>query len=305
MGSKNTIANWVIEHLPPSGHFYDLFCGGCAVTHAAMLSGRWEKFTINDINFMPKFFIDAVAGKYRDEKRWISRDDFFKLKDTDPYVAVCWSFGNNMSNYLYCKEIEPWKKALHYARLFGDMSLLREFGIEGDGSSSNILKHYEEYRHKYIDWFPDNRHCGELESLQSLERLQRLQRLESLESLQRLERLQSLQSIKGIGSLEGFSGDYQDVVIEPNSTVYCDIPYKGTGAYSTKYKFDYERFYEWALSRDYPVYVSEYQMPEGFSMIAERYKTVNITSGGNISNGAVEKIFMQDKFVDNFKATLF
>ena len=119
-GSKNTIATWVIDKLPSAEHFYDLFCGGCAVTHAAMLSGRWEKFTINDINFMPRLFVDAVEGKYKGEKRWISRDDFFALKDTDPYVAVCWSFGNNLRSYLYGKEIEPWKKALHYARVFGD-----------------------------------------------------------------------------------------------------------------------------------------------------------------------------------------
>ena len=37
MGSKSKHADWVIEHLPAAENFYDLFAGGCAVTHAALL----------------------------------------------------------------------------------------------------------------------------------------------------------------------------------------------------------------------------------------------------------------------------
>ena len=36
MGSKNKIAKWVVGCLPAAPHFYDLFCGGGAVTHAAI-----------------------------------------------------------------------------------------------------------------------------------------------------------------------------------------------------------------------------------------------------------------------------
>ena len=59
-------------------------------------------------------FINAIRGKYKDEKRWISREDFFKLKDTDAYVRLCWSFGNNCRGYLYNEDIEPYKKAFWY-----------------------------------------------------------------------------------------------------------------------------------------------------------------------------------------------
>lgn len=76
----------------------------------------------------PTLFIDALNGKYNNEKRWISREDFFRLKDTDPYVAVVWSFGNNLRDYLYSKEIEPLKKAIHYAMFFSDYSLGKELG---------------------------------------------------------------------------------------------------------------------------------------------------------------------------------
>lgn len=38
-GSKNKIVPWVLHHLPAAESFVDLFAGGCAVTHGAMLSG--------------------------------------------------------------------------------------------------------------------------------------------------------------------------------------------------------------------------------------------------------------------------
>ena len=152
-GGKNQIAEWIIDNLPEDEILVDLFAGGCAVTHAAMLSGKWNKVIANDIGDAPELFCDAIDGKYADEKRWISREDFQNLKDTDPYVSICWSFGNNRTGYLYAQEIEPWKKALHYARVFGDCSLLREMGIDSDGSSDDVLKHHDEYKEKYIRWW--------------------------------------------------------------------------------------------------------------------------------------------------------
>lgn len=128
-GSKNKLAERIVRLLPKRTNLVDLFCGGCAVSHAALLIGKYEHIHINDINWMcPTLFIDALNGKYNDENRWISREDFFRLKDTDPYVAVVWSFGNNLHTYLYSKEIEPLKKAIHYAMFFSDYSLGKELG---------------------------------------------------------------------------------------------------------------------------------------------------------------------------------
>ena len=152
-GSKNKICKWVIDNLPSGNVLVDLFAGGCSVTHAAMLSGKWDYFIANDIGDAPEVFINAIEGKYAAENRWISREDFERLKDTDPYVSLCWSFGNDRSNYLYAREVEPWKKALHYARVFGDTSLLREMGIDSDGSTTDVRKHHDEYKDKYIRWW--------------------------------------------------------------------------------------------------------------------------------------------------------
>ena len=152
-GSKNKIAGWVIDNLPEDEILVDLFAGGCAVTHAAMLSGKWDRIVANDIGDAPELFCDAIDGKYADEKRWISREDFQDLKDADPYVSLCWSFGNNRSRYLYAKEIEPWRKALHYARVFGDKRLLLEMGIDSGGSPADIKANEAEYKEKYIRWW--------------------------------------------------------------------------------------------------------------------------------------------------------
>lgn len=154
-GSKNKLAQKIFELFPQKKNFYDLFCGGCAMTHYGMLHNKFEKFVINDINSMcPTLFVDAINGKFKNETRWISREDFYNLKDNDSYVAFCWSFGNNGKGYLYSKEIEPYKKALHYARVFDDFSLFEEMGIKLKSDSKiEIKKNEKELKEKYIIWY--------------------------------------------------------------------------------------------------------------------------------------------------------
>ena len=123
-GSKSRIADKIVGLLPRAEHFYDLFAGGCAISHCALLKNKYQHIHINDINpMMPQAFIKALQGGFDDEDRWISREDFFRLKDTDPYVAICFSFGNDLKTYCYGKEVEPLKKALHYAIFFDSYEL--------------------------------------------------------------------------------------------------------------------------------------------------------------------------------------
>lgn len=152
-GSKNKIVQFIVGNLPKATTFVDLFAGGCAVTHAAMLSSKYKRFIANDITDAPLLFADAVSGRYADERRWISREKFFELKNTDPYVRYCWSFGNNGRSYLYSTAIEPWRRALHFARVFGDYEPLRAFGIKGDGSFADVKAHADEYKEKYTRWW--------------------------------------------------------------------------------------------------------------------------------------------------------
>ena len=88
----------------------------------------------------------------------------------------------------------------------------------------------------------------------------------------------------------------------PNSTVYCDIPYKGTGGYQLG-GFDHDRFYEWADSRDFPVFISEYAMPPEFEAIALKQHISSISK--DRPKTVCEKLFVQKRFASMYKRDLF
>ena len=58
-----------------------------------------------------------------------------------------------------------------------------------------------------------------------------------------------------------------DVKIQPNSVVYCDIPYQNTSKYVNG-SFDYESFFSWCSKQTVPVYVSSYELPYMFECVA-------------------------------------
>lgn len=118
-----------------------------------LLQNKFNHYVINDLNAgITQLFLDAINNKYKDKKRWISREDFKRLKD-DPYILFVWSFGNKGTNYLFSQEVEEWKKALWFARKLNDNSLFKEMGIITDGSRTDIKKHKEEYKMQYIKWY--------------------------------------------------------------------------------------------------------------------------------------------------------
>lgn len=155
-GSKNAIAEWVIGQLPEAETFVDLFCGGCAITHAAMLSGKYKNFIANDIiGGNPVLFKECAEGRHTVAKHleWINRRAFFERKANETWVNLCYSFGNGGENYAYAAEIEPWRRALHFARVLGNREPLQLFGINSDGSRADVLDHAEEYKANYIKWY--------------------------------------------------------------------------------------------------------------------------------------------------------
>ena len=165
-GSKNSIAEWVVEQLPSADNLYDLFGGGGAITDCACQSGKFKKVHYNELEpIICKLFKNSVEGKYKDENRWISREEFKRLKDADGYIASVWSFGNNCATYLYSKQVEPWKKAFWHVVMYNDYSLFICMGIflpwlqardykERRLELRKIIKeHHEEYKRKYIEWY--------------------------------------------------------------------------------------------------------------------------------------------------------
>ena len=323
MGSKNKIVKKLIEQLPSAKYFIDLFAGGCAMTHGAMLSGKYERFIANDISDAPSLFQRAINGEFRDEKRWISRDDFFLLKDKEPYIRYCWSFGNMGKSYLYSKEIEPYKKAFWEFAVFKNAEPLKEFGFNVDElldlptsyerriafrrylvklpfvdkKGSHFYCKYSEL--KNIKGFDNNTMLDRIQSLESLECLQNLERLKHLQSLERLERLQSLEKQESFESLEIHQGCYKKVELpEPSECViYCDPPYIDSEGYhkqtlkNGKTSFNHGEFYDYVESlagQGYKVFISEYEMPK------DRFKSVFFVEKRQTLNGKGARAIKQE-----------
>ena len=304
-GSKNKLADWIVNILPEGDTLVDLFAGGCAITDCAMRTDKWKHFIINDIDAdIMQLFVDAINGKYKNDDRWISREDFERLKDSEPYVRYCWSFCSNGRDYLYGKDVEPYKKALHHLiygasvkeRRLAYKVVLRELnnyliakgqhlGDKGSLASGHTSLESLENLER-LENIEKSQKLDKLERLQSLENLERLENIEKSQKLDKLERLQSLEN------LERFSLDYQSVPIPDNAVIYCDIPYKGTNVYGkTKTdSFDYERFYDWAAQQK-NIYISEYSMPEDrFEIVAEK-EHLSTMSATNNNCRSIERIY--------------
>ena len=305
VGSKSRIAHWVIDHLPRGRVLIDAFAGGCAITHRALLSQKWQTIIANDINGKyPQLFLDAIHGRYRDERRWISREDFERLNEKDAFVSCCWSFGNKLRSYMYSPAIEPYKRALHYAIVFDEFEPMQELmpevaqavhdAIQGQNDLHDrrvtaqkvivkTLKRLtdDNYLHSVIQNNPlyrtilhTSRNAPSLQRLQSLESLQRLQSLQSLQSLQRLESLERLQ----VASLS-----YDEIDIPPDAVVYCDPPYHA--CYKSLYEgtakeFDHNAYYDWcvSVSKTNPIFISEYSIEDDrFEIVAEKQKMTSMS----------------------------
>lgn len=294
MGSKSKIAekllNEIINAKPEAEIFIDLFAGGCAMSHAALISGAFKKVYANDLNKTPQLFKDVIDGKYRDNKQWISRDEFFKLRDTDEFVKSVWTFGNNGKCYLYGQYLEPYKKAYHYARLLNDFSLFNEFSPYIEKEFNGNLRKYiktnqERIKQNYIKWF-SSRNSDNLDKLKNISSLERLQHLERFQRLQELESLKDLSEI-----LEISQGSYQDFKLpEPSKCViYCDIPYKGTKEYhhdGKRIEFDHNEFYDWVREKSnqgYNIFISEYECPDDFKEV------LSIDFNSSYSSSGVKK----------------
>ena len=86
-GSKSKLAEWIVNILPPENTLVDLFAGGCAVTHAAIVSGKWKNVVCNDKDPRGiRLFIDSIHGKYtvKNCPEWVSREEFEEKKRRGP-----------------------------------------------------------------------------------------------------------------------------------------------------------------------------------------------------------------------------
>ena len=264
-GNKSRIADIIISLLPAGKRLVDLFGGGGAITHCGMLSGKWDEFLYNDINpLITQLFMDAAYGKYHDERRVITRNEFNELKDTDPYVAYLWSFGNSPAKgYLWGEEWEDIKCTICHV-------MLDETLTERRAAYAEFMRMLDGSRGK---------------SLKNIQPLQYLQALTRLESLQRLESLNI---------------DYHDYVYRDGDVVYCDVPYerleKGKCS-DYGVEFDSLEFYEWVKSRDYQVFFSSYEISDK-SFYSVKLKKVMSLIGATTNGQFVNEYLYSNRAIE-------
>ena len=278
MGSKNALAERIVSLLPSASHLIDAFAGGCAVTHCALKSGKWQHVHANDINEMiVGAFRRAINGEFIGERRWVSHEEFNRVRDTDAYASICFSFGGNCINYAYNPKNEELKRALHYAIFFGDPApFLTLTGI--DLTPVLTIPDLRE-RHIAAKHLANGEGNFSIEYFESLSRLTRLNSLATAFTNEEKNRLT-------IGSV-----DFEEVEIPNDSVVYCDPPYRGFLPYSKAKDFNHERFCEWALRQTVPVFVSEYAMPEDFVEVAAWAKRCTM-KGAEHALRTTEKLFV-------------
>lgn len=130
-GSKRKLVGRIMRLLPKADTLVDVFCGGCSMAHYALEHDKYKHVLINDINKgMQELFVDAISGKYRDGYDWVSREQFNMFKDSDAFIGVCWSFGNNMSDYLYSKDNERLREKIHAMLYSKDENVRYEYYLQ-------------------------------------------------------------------------------------------------------------------------------------------------------------------------------
>jgi DNA adenine methylase len=78
--------------------------------------------------------------------------------------------------------------------------------------------------------------------------------------------------IKLLQNVEFNCCTYDKLHIPPNSIIYCDPPYENTTKYDFNKTFNHTDFWQWCRNKSdegHTVYISEYNAPSDFNLIAE------------------------------------
>ena len=94
-----------------------------------------------------------------------------------------------------------------------------------------------------------------------------------------------------LGGVDLICCKYQDLIIPPNSLIYCDPPYDGATGY--KDRFDSAAFWQWCRDKKaegHTIFVSEYEAPEDFVCVWEKKVSSSLTKDTG-SKKAIERLF--------------
>lgn len=313
-GSKNTICTRLLEHIPSAPHLFDVFAGGCAMTHAALLCRRFPHVHANDIPGRSlRLFQMAKDGElYGVGQRWVSREEYNKLCGVDPFVTHAWSFSSKPSSYLYGADTVEFEEAKWRAVVKGDFTplkrLLPEMCADVIPAMANageeLLPRYRTWNKAVCAWLhgmgrnPKDKRGG----LPLRERV--WYGASAITTISNALRVLSIgESLKGVQSeLTTSTVDYREVDIPPDAVIYADPPYAGTSFCTPQTKnFDSEAFYDWAESRQQLTLISEYAMPEERFVSVYGVNKANFGNGGRNVKAATEKLFVPRGQLDMYR----
>lgn len=258
MGSKQKLVDslipFIIKRHPDTDSFYDLFGGGGSVALYTMTKYPHLDVVYGELSQAVSALMTHLKEGGDIPFKFVSRSEFERDHTGDDWYAgllqTCWTFGNNQHGYLYGSDLEEYKKLIHELVVDGIDHTSAISGFVGQPVFMNLKRYTTMYQRRIVLM----RQLGDKARLQHIERLERLIKVREMPGLSTL------------GIEAGKSYDEVSIIGE-RPIVYCDPPYENTAEYREG-GFDHEAFYDWVMSRDYPVYVSSYKITD------ERFKLV-------------------------------
>ncbi len=264
MGSKQKLVDklipFIIKRHPDTDSLYDLFGGGGSV--ALYTLGKYPSLDVvyNERSKAVTALMSHLKDAGNIPFEFVSRSEFeASYKGDDWYAGLlqtCWTFGNNQHGYLYGSDIEQYKKCIHELVVDGvdHVKFISEF--IGQPVFINLKRYTTMYQRRIVL----QRQIGDKARLQHIERLERLLKIIDMPGMSTL----------GITPAQS----YEEVdIVGERPVVYCDPPYENTAEYREG-GFDHEAFYDWVMSREYPVYVSSYKADPRLKLV----KAINTRS---------------------------
>lgn len=298
-GGKQAHAKELFDVLPHGGRFVDLFCGGCSMTDYAMTHKLYDSYLANDKNqMMPKAYVDALDGKLIPADMHFITKEHFHAHPEDAYARICYSFCNRLAAYIYGEPRERAMKSAHYVICDDDYSLIKD--IVSDEAMSYLKAHVT------ADDFPTRR-LQFTAALKALNRnrvdigilyIKMASQHNCAEHLRYINRI--LRIAKHYDNLTTSNISYEQYEYQDGDVVYCDPPYAGTDKYVLTGDFDTEAFWQWARTREYPVYVSEVQAPDDFRSIWTKRRSNCMSKPSAEHDGQksmVENLFIHERFL--------
>ena len=106
MGGKNVTAENIVSMFPRGHRMLDLFGGGASVTHAALVSDRFDQVIYNDIDPLMVDMLKRLMADPLPPLRFVGRDEFKERYAVDPMVFFCWKHPSSGIGYLFSRGTE-------------------------------------------------------------------------------------------------------------------------------------------------------------------------------------------------------